>query len=92
MSLDPAAPSTGHPFELPVVRCLREHGRLALYPGVTFPVGENGSGKSTPVEAVAVAVGLNPEGGSRSFRFATPAASRRRGPPRRVRRGAPRSS
>lgn len=74
MSLDPAAPSRGYPFELPVVRWLREHGGLALYPGVTFLVGENGSGKSTLVEAVAVAVGLNPEGGSRSFRFATRAS------------------
>lgn len=74
MSLDPAAPSTGYPFELPVVRWLREHGGLALYPGVTFLVGENGSGKSTLVEAVAVALGLNPEGGSRSFRFATRAS------------------
>jgi predicted ATPase len=34
-------------------------------------VGENGSGKSTPVEAIAVAAGFNPEGGSRSFNFAT---------------------
>ncbi|MEU4376679.1 AAA family ATPase [Pseudonocardia alni] len=74
MSLDPAAPSRGYPFELPVVRWLREQGGLALYPGVTFLVGENGSGKSTLVEAVAVAVGLNPEGGSRSFRFATRAS------------------
>ncbi len=74
MSLDPAAPSRGYPFELPVVRWLREHGGLALYPGVTFLVGENGSGKSTLVEAVAVALGLNPEGGSRSFRFATRAS------------------
>ena len=38
---------------------------------MTFLVGENGSGKSTLVEGVAVAAGLNPEGGSRSFAFAT---------------------
>ena len=44
---------------------------LTLGPGVTFLVGENGSGKSTLVEGVAVAAGLNPEGGSRSFSFAT---------------------
>jgi predicted ATPase len=31
---------------------------------VTFLVGENGSGKSTIVEAVAMAYGLSPEGGS----------------------------
>lgn len=39
--------------------------------GVTFLVGENGSGKSTIVEALAVALGMNPEGGSQNFRFAT---------------------
>lgn len=38
---------------------------------VTFFVGENGTGKSTLLEAVAAAYGLNPEGGSRDFRFAT---------------------
>jgi predicted ATPase len=36
---------------------------------VNFLVGENGSGKSTLVEGIAVAVGLNPEGGSKSHRF-----------------------
>ena len=37
---------------------------LDLPPGVTFLVGENGSGKSTIVEAVAQAYGLSPEGGT----------------------------
>lgn len=37
---------------------------LELPPGVTFLVGENGSGKSTIVEAIALAYGLSPEGGS----------------------------
>ncbi|WP_405415921.1 AAA family ATPase [Pseudonocardia alni] len=89
MSLDPAAPSRGYPFELPVVRWLREHGGLALYPGVTFLVGENGSGKSTLVEAVGVALGLNPEGGSRSFRFATRASESDLGSHLRVARRSP---
>jgi predicted ATPase len=34
-------------------------------------VGENGTGKSTLLEALALSVGLNPEGGSRNFNFAT---------------------
>src|SRR5262249_9764091 len=34
-------------------------------------VGENGSGKSTIVEALAMACGLNPEGGSRGARHRT---------------------
>ncbi|WP_374754904.1 AAA family ATPase [Pseudonocardia sp. N23] len=65
-----AAPSTGYPFDLPVVAALRGR-RLELGAGVTFLVGENGSGKSTLVEAIAVAAGFNAEGGSRSFRFST---------------------
>jgi predicted ATPase len=38
---------------------------------VTFLVGDNATGKSTVVEAVAVASGFNPEGGSRNLRFET---------------------
>lgn len=73
-TLTPDAPVDGYPFDLPVVRWLRERGGLTLYPGVTFLVGENGSGKSTLIEALAVALGLNPEGGSKNFRFATRAS------------------
>jgi predicted ATPase len=56
------------PFCIPAVRHL---DMLDLHPGVTFLVGENGTGKSTLLEAVAVAAGFNAEGGSRNFRFAT---------------------
>lgn len=38
---------------------------------VTFFVGENGSGKSTMLEAIAVSYGFNPEGGSRNYNFST---------------------
>jgi predicted ATPase len=38
---------------------------------VTFFIGENGTGKSTLLEAIAVCAGFNAEGGSRNFRFAT---------------------
>lgn len=38
---------------------------------VTFLVGENASGKSTLLEAVAVAYGFNPEGGTLNYRFST---------------------
>ncbi len=56
------------PYNLPAIRNL---ATLPFHPKVTFLVGENGSGKSTLLEAIAVSYGLNPEGGSRNFNFAT---------------------
>jgi len=41
--------------------------RIDLHPHVTFFIGENGTGKSTLLEAIAVADGFNPEGGTRNF-------------------------
>jgi predicted ATPase len=38
---------------------------------VTFFVGENGTGKSTLLESIAVAYGFNPEGGNKDFNFST---------------------
>ena len=58
------------PMTLPAVAQLARSG-LALPAGVTFVVGENGSGKSTIVEAVAMAYGLSPEGGSTGSRHTT---------------------
>ncbi|NPV91980.1 MAG: AAA family ATPase [Firmicutes bacterium] len=59
------------PFCLDAFRCLEE---LCFHPRVTFIVGENGTGKSTLLEAVAVAWGFNPEGGSMNFNFSTRAS------------------
>jgi predicted ATPase len=56
------------PYTLPALRSLE---KLEFHPKVTFLIGENGTGKSTLMEAIAVACGLNPEGGSRNFNFAT---------------------
>ncbi len=42
---------------------------LALHPKVTYLIGENGTGKSTLLEAIAIAAGTNPEGGSSNFGF-----------------------
>ncbi len=44
---------------------------LNLHKPITFFVGENGSGKSTMMEAIAVAYGFNPEGGTRNYSFST---------------------
>ncbi len=58
------------PLTIPAVAQIAAEG-LDLGKGVTFLVGENGSGKSTIVEAVAMAYGLNPEGGSTGAMHAT---------------------
>ncbi|WP_336989851.1 AAA family ATPase [Bacillus infantis] len=57
-----------YPFSLPAVKNL---DNLPLHPDVTFIVGENGMGKSTLLEAIAIAAGFNPEGGSLNFSFST---------------------
>ena len=57
-----------HPFNLPVIR---ELSGLELHPKVTFFVGENGTGKSTILEAIAAAYGFNPEGGTKNFNFSS---------------------
>ncbi len=38
---------------------------------ITFFVGSNGTGKSTLLEAIAIAYGYNPEGGTRNYHFTT---------------------
>lgn len=57
------------PYSIPAVAQLLSHG-LDLS-RATILVGENGSGKSTILEAVAEAFGFNPEGGSTGARFST---------------------
>jgi len=57
-----------YPYSLPVVRHLK---RIPLRTPITFFVGENGTGKSTLLEAVAVNYGFNAEGGSKNFNFST---------------------
>ncbi len=44
---------------------------IKLNPAVTFFIGENGTGKSTLLEAIAVSCGFNPEGGTKNFKFGT---------------------
>ena len=60
-----------YPFNLPAIRTLT---KLEFHPCVTYIVGENGSGKSTVLEAIAVAIGFNPEGGTRNNNFSTRAS------------------
>lgn len=65
---DPAA----WPYQLPCVQGLLRDG-LELGP-LTVLVGENGAGKSTLIEAIAMAYGLNAEGGSTHARHSTHAS------------------
>lgn len=55
-----------YPFNLPAIRDLQS---LSFHPKVTFIIGENGSGKSTILESIAVAYGFNAEGGTKNFNF-----------------------
>jgi predicted ATPase len=57
-----------YPFNIAAVR---EIGNIKFHPNVTFFVGENGSGKSTVLEALAVALGFGPEGGTKNVQFST---------------------
>ncbi|ALV08003.1 AAA family ATPase [Roseateles depolymerans] len=57
-----------YPFSVPAVRELEN---IKFHPNVTFFVGENGSGKSTVMEALAVALGFGPEGGTKNVQFST---------------------
>ena len=55
-------------WSIPAIRRLKT---IELSKPVTFLVGENGSGKSTFLEGVAVASGFNAEGGSKNFNFSS---------------------
>ena len=57
------------PWRIPAVTALLANG--IDFGQATVLVGENGSGKSTILEALAEAYGLNPEGGSTGARFST---------------------
>ena len=53
------------------IEAVSQISELSFSKPVTFFVGENGSGKSTILEAMAVAYGFNPEGGTKNYSFST---------------------
>jgi predicted ATPase len=57
-----------YPFGIPAVRDIE---KITFHSDVTFFVGENGSGKSTVLEGIAMLMGFGPEGGTRNVSFAT---------------------
>lgn len=56
------------PFSLPIIKHFQE---IQFTSQVTFFVGENGTGKSTILEAIAHDAGFGAEGGSRNISFKT---------------------
>ena len=70
--LNKPLPADSYLAALPAVRALgdRDHP-LKIPADVTFLVGENGTGKSTLLEAIAISCGFNAEGGTRNFDFST---------------------
>lgn len=57
-----------YPFNIPLIQ---KFDRLVFESPVSFFIGENGVGKSTFIEALAVGLGLNAEGGTQNFLFQT---------------------
>jgi len=55
---------TIYPFSVPTIASLPE---IAIQSRVVFFAGENGTGKSTLLEAIAAHYGFGPEGGNRNF-------------------------
>lgn len=56
---------------IPAVKFLSNGNTINFSKNVSIFVGENGTGKSTLIEAIAVAFGFNPEGGTRNYSFST---------------------
>ncbi len=71
ISLLKEIPDNNYLSKLPVVKNLQATEGIRINKNVTFLVGENGVGKSTLIEGIAVAMGFNPEGGTINFNFAT---------------------
>ena len=57
-------------YQIPAVRHLMKEP-LKFDRKVTFLIGENGTGKSTIIEALALCCGFNAEGGTKNFSFST---------------------
>lgn len=53
------------------IPALQFENRIEFKNNITFFVGENGTGKSTLLEAIAVAYGFSAEGGTRNYNFST---------------------
>lgn len=68
VAIPAAVDTTQYPFCIPLIQQL---STISFPSQVTFLVGENGTGKSTILEAIAHHAGLGPEGGSKNIAFKT---------------------
>lgn len=71
ISIDDSTECDRYVEDLPAVRALRFASGIEITKPITILVGENGVGKSTLIEALAVNLGFNPEGGTKNFCFST---------------------
>lgn len=69
--IDKKIPEDSFLNDIPAVRYLQGGNILKFDSNITFLVGDNGTGKSTIIEAVAVASRFNPEGGTLNSMFST---------------------
>ncbi len=60
--------TSSYPFSIPAVQYMES---IQFTTPVTFFVGENGTGKSTLIEAIAIAAGFNAEGGTKNYHFSS---------------------
>jgi predicted ATPase len=60
---DPSHWGSGFPYDVPAVAAIES---LRLDAPITLRAGDNGTGKSTIVEAVATSMGFDEEGGERT--------------------------
>lgn len=68
VSFDSEVDFDHYPFTLDIVKNLQD---ITFQAPVTFLVGENGTGKSTLLEAIATKAGFGKEGGSKNISFET---------------------
>ena len=61
-------PKNSYVHNIPAIKSTSE---IHFKKDITFLVGENGTGKSTLLEAIAVEFGYNAEGGTRNYNFST---------------------
>lgn len=66
VAFDESVNYSHYPFSLELIKTLKT---IEFPTQVTFFVGENGTGKSTILEAIAHKAGFGAEGGSKNFTF-----------------------